>query len=337
MLGKTAAENEVMQERLAGFGVASNVMDAAAVERRWPVLSTAPYAGFDYASGEELELPPGMPEFSALHEEGCGHLDSSSCLQDMLACCERDGIEVRFNAAVERADVVGGRVTGVSYSSTMGGAAGQSSTIATNNVVNCLGPWFASLSSEAGVQHSTTMLPTRIQVAHRQLPDDDDRYLDLPFVASSWHGDGIYFMPRRANRQLVFGSVAHRFESEIVDPDDCNPALDPDFKQDYLNCLLHRLPQLPQRGEIIGFSSMYTVNQDDVHPVVGEAEEVQGFYVCNGFSGHGFKLAPAVGSMLAQLITGKLAPGGQYDTTAPLDFLRPQREPLVLKTKTHFA
>ena len=26
-------------------------------------------------------------------------------------------------------------------------------------------------------------------------------------------------MPRRGNKQLVFGSVAHRFESELVDPD----------------------------------------------------------------------------------------------------------------------
>ena len=82
---------------------------------------------------------------------------------------------------------------------------------------------------------------------------------------------------------------------------------------------------------------MYTVNEDDVHPVVGEADEVEGFYVCNGFSGHGFKLAPAVGSMLAQLITGKRASDGRFDTEAPLDFLVPNREPLTLKTKTHFA
>ena len=34
--------------------------------------------------------------------------------------------------------------------------------------------------------------------------------------------------------------------------------------QDYLNCLFHRLPSLPTGGEIVGFSSMYTVNQDDV-------------------------------------------------------------------------
>ena len=47
----------------------------------------------------------------------------------------------------------------------------------------------------------------------------------------------------------------------MVDPDDYNTALDPDVKQDYLNCLFHRMPTLPRDGEIVGFSSMYTVNQ----------------------------------------------------------------------------
>ena len=38
--------------------------------------------------------------------------------------------------------------------------------------------------------------------------------------------------PRNLISTQVFGSVAHRFESEIVDPDDYNDALDPDVKRD---------------------------------------------------------------------------------------------------------
>merc|ERR1711988_532309 len=98
-----------------------------------------------------------------------------------------------------------------------------------------------------------------------------------------------------------------------------------DFKQDYLNCLFHRLPSLPREGQITGYSSMYTVNDDDVHPVIGETE-IKGLYVCNGFSGHGFKLAPAVGSMLAQDITGLTL--NSFDSDAPKDFFAPFRVPL---------
>lgn len=43
------------------------------------------------------------------------------------------------------------------------------------------------------------------------------------------------------------------------------------------------------------------MNQDDVHPVVGPSE-VEGLYLAYGESGHGFKLAPAIGSLLAQQV-----------------------------------
>ena len=95
--------------------------------------------------------------------------------------------------------------------------------------VNAAGPWFNALNETVGVKNSTTSLPTRIQVGHKYIPDE---YCSLPFVADGWGDSGIYFMPRSGNNQLVFGSVAHRFESEIEDPDDYNDALDPDVKRD---------------------------------------------------------------------------------------------------------
>merc|ERR1719331_3679151 len=205
-------------------------------------------------------------------------------------------------------------------------------TLGAATVINASGPWFNKLNETAGVNLSTSALPTRIQVGHKWIPDS---YCDLPFVADGWGPSGIYFMPRRANNQLVFGSVAHRFESEIVDPDDFNTALDPDVKQDYLACLFHRLPGLSTAGEIQGFSHMYTVNQDDVHPVIGESHEVGSFWLCNGFSGHGFKLAPAVGSLVAQQLTSSKTDA--WETDIPHDFLAADRAPLSLKVKTHFA
>src|ERR671936_1200739 len=40
----------------------------------------------------------------------------------------------------------------------------------------------------------------------------------------------------------------------------------------------------------------------DRHPIIGEAPGVAGFYLANGFSGHGFQHAPVVGKLLAELI-----------------------------------
>ncbi len=38
-------------------------------------------------------------------------------------------------------------------------------------------------------------------------------------------------------------------------------------------------------------------------PILDESP-LRGFYIAAGMSGHGFKLAPAVGEMMAELITG---------------------------------
>jgi len=326
MLGKTKEANAAIQQRLSVYGVQSEVMDAEAVSKRFPALSTEPYPEFDLETGDAIERDWG--ELWAVYEDGCGHMDSSACLRDIHQACERDGIRIRFGARV--AEVLtsagGERAVGVRLA--------DGSTEAAGAVLNCGGPWFHQLNETVGVRTSTEMLPTRIQVAHKALPDDE-ALLSLPFVADYWGNSGIYFMPRRANRQLVFGSIAHRFESEIVDPDDFNEALDPDVKQDYLGCLFHRCPTMPQSGHIQGFSHMYTVNQEDVHPVIGASQEISNYYLCNGFSGHGFKLAPAVGSLVSQQLLGSKTE--KWETSIPLDFMDPNRKPLRLEVKTHFA
>lgn len=326
MLGKSKAENETMKARLAAYGVESHLLDEAGLKERFPLMNPEPFPKFD----ENFEIvEQNLGELSALLEVGCGHLDSSFCLEDMDKAARRHGADVRMKQKVEAFIEESGVVKGVKMA--------DGSSIHAGFTVNAAGPWFNKLNDTVGVKLSTTALPTRIQVGHKYIPDE---YCDLPFTADTWGPSGIYFMPRRANNQLVFGSVDHRFEAEVVDPDDYNQNLDPDFKQEYLNALFHRLPGLDTSGEIVGFSSMYTVNQDDVHPMIGETER-RGLWACNGFSGHGFKLAPAVGSLVAQQITGKKLDGMLGETNIPLDFLGPNRKPLIQTSnwdeKTHFA
>jgi glycine/D-amino acid oxidase-like deaminating enzyme len=42
-----------------------------------------------------------------------------------------------------------------------------------------------------------------------------------------------------------------------------------------------------------------------------------GHILCSGFSGHGFKLAPAVGVMVADMVTGAAEPGAVTSATEP--------------------
>ena len=131
------------------------------------------------------------------------------------------------------------------------------------------------------------MLPTRIQVGHKALPDEGPS--SLPFTADCWGASGVYHASP-ANRQLVFGSVDHRFESEIENPSDFNEALDPDVKTDYLSCLAHRLPSLPMSGEI--HVLLHVHREPGGRPSGHRRVAADNFFLCNGFSGHGFKLRP---------------------------------------------
>ncbi len=73
------------------------------------------------------------------------------------------------------------------------------------------------------------------------------------------------------------------------------------------------------------YAGLYTVNTVDSHPVIDRAE-LEGFFYCNGFSGHGFKLSPVVGMLVARQVLGQW---GRGRTAVPVDFFRRDRTPLT--------
>ena len=170
MLGYDGAQNTAMVDRLARFGVGADVLDAAELAHRFPLINSEP---FPLYNDEGDELPQELPPFSAVYEHGCGHLDSSTCLTDLHRVVVRDGVDVRFNQRVSAFDLSpdGGRVTGVRMEDgrVLGGAV----------VVNASGPWFNQLNETANVKLSTEALPTRIQVGHKWVPDE---FCSLPFA-----------------------------------------------------------------------------------------------------------------------------------------------------------
>ena len=51
-----------------------------------------------------------------------------------------------------------------------------------------------------------------------------------------------------------------------------------------------------------GWSGLFTITPD-WHPILAPAPGIDGLYCAVGFSGHGFKLAPMVGVVMAELVT----------------------------------
>ena len=106
-----------------------------------------------------------------------------------------------------------------------------------------------------------------------------------------------YFRPEGGDLTLVGnGNREH-----TTDPDGYNPKPSMDYLEDVWLRLARRIPDIADGEYFTGYAGLYT-STPDTHPIVDRIEGIEGLYVCTGFSGHGFKLAPAVGICMAELI-----------------------------------
>lgn len=65
------------------------------------------------------------------------------------------------------------------------------------------------------------------------------------------------------------------------------------------------VPDFERLKLIRGWAGLYAVNTLDSNAILGPWPELKGFFLANGFSGHGLQQAPAVGRYLAELILKK--------------------------------
>ncbi|GIV00381.1 MAG: oxidoreductase [Actinomycetota bacterium] len=162
--------------------------------------------------------------------------------------------------------------------------------IACGRVLLAAGPWTRPLAALVGAD----------------LPLSVERH----FVASfAWggaervpaHGDlpnGYYFRPEGEELFLV-GPLHPEPEA---DPDGFREALAEAEAAEMAERVVRRVPALERAEARGGWASLYDVSPD-WQPVIGEI--APGVFVDAGTSGHGFKLAPALGRHVADLVLGE--------------------------------
>lgn len=77
-----------------------------------------------------------------------------------------------------------------------------------------------------------------------------------------------------------------------------------DFLPQAIDVAVTRLPALADASISHAWAGLYEMSPDG-NPIVGAAEGVEGLYLINGFSGHGFQHSPAAGRILADVIAGR--------------------------------
>jgi sarcosine oxidase, subunit beta len=312
-LGRDWAEREA--GRLNGLSVAAEVLDDDSLRNRFPLMNRCVRSP-DLETGQSHDCAGGGVH---LLEPDAGYMDPMAAAADLLRAVRREGV-VRFRAKVTQVLTEGDRAVGVRLDS--------GEHIQAGIVINASGPWCNDLLQELGLNR-WPLVPTRIQIVHVDCPPEYRGQVPICADLTS----GIYFREQIGSRQILIGSILECDEQEsIQDPEHFDKTIDDMFAASKLHALAHRFPGL-SIGGVQGYSGLYTINTSDVHPVVG-ATALSGFYVANGCSGHGFKLAPAIGALIARSITGQ---SDAFDTAADPAFLAFERSPLHVATKSALA
>jgi len=166
-------------------------------------------------------------------------------------------------------------------------------TVSTRTVVDCAGPWAAQIARMVGID-----LP--VEPLRRMLVPTEpfDRFPHTaPMIIDM--STGFHFRPEALGFLLAWN-----------DPEE-TPGYKLDFDPGFIEKILLRaadrvpifenLAVNPKRA----WAGLYEMTPDH-HPILGEAPGVAGFFLANGFSGHGVMHAPATGKILADLIlTGR--------------------------------
>lgn len=317
MMDQDADDVAKDRDRLVQEGVDAVMVDAAELSRLYPGVSAC-MVPFDLTGEIAHECADGD---AFLIERDTGFFDATGALLDVATAAKGRGVDVRMGTEVVGVTVNAGRAGGVTLA--------DGSTIGAGLVINAAGPWCNRINTMAGLELPWSLVPTRVQVIYRDLPPEVPR--PIPVVGDA--AGGIYFRPEAGDGQIILGSILEEDELETADPDNFNTAADRSFIDLKIHALHHRLPALPHVGVPGGMASLYTVNRQDVLPIIGPTA-IDGFAVANGFSGHGFKESQMIGSMMAQWITGERA---DFDTDVPMEFFAVDRDPIELDAHTVLA
>ena len=235
---------------------------------------------------EAQELAPGwnLDDCGIIaYEPLCGYADASATCMAFARRARDLGARIVLGNPATGIEISGGRVTAVT---------GSQGRIATERAVIATGPWSRRFLLQHGID--LPLEATRHEVVH----------LRRGAAGPDYHPGGgdllnqVYFRPEGSDLTLVGNG---NMEDVIDDPEIFAQRASPSFIQDIWTRIARRIPSLADAQFSTGYAGLYTSTPDS-HPIIDAVDGIDGLYVCTGFSGHGFKLSPMVGTLMAELI-----------------------------------
>jgi glycine/D-amino acid oxidase-like deaminating enzyme len=265
-----AQEEDVLRHKvdfLSGLGINNRLLSIEELRELQPALYTADLA-------------------VAAYEPESGYADPAGTTFAFATAARAGGTVIAQGTEVTGISVAHGKIQGVRT---------PKCDISSPIVICAAGPWARRVAGMVGLD--LPLKVTRHQILtvrrHAELEARHPVYADLVHAT--------YFRPEGDKLTLV-GSLEDQEEPGEADPDRYNEKIDFPFIESYSDRLCRRLPVMQGSFSQGGWAGLYT-ETPDAHPILDRFADPEGFYVAVGFSGHGFKLSPIIGSMMAEFVT----------------------------------
>lgn len=273
LIGARAQDMDQLRVTIAmhhDLGIDSRLIDLSELRALEPRISTLDLVG-------------------ACYEPAAGYADPVSTTVSFGHRARDLGADVREHSAVRSLLLHGDRIRGVRLQ--------DGSEIEAPAVVVAANNWGVALLRDVGVDlpvHASRHACVLIQ----QPPDFGPQHaVFLDFT------NGLYMRPEGPNLTLA-GFLDEPDEEGSVDPDNYRTVPTPDEEAHMAAGIARRFPTLQDGTLQSGWAGIYDISAD-WQPILSAVPGIAGLFCALGFSGHGFKLSPAVGEVMANLMVGR--------------------------------
>lgn len=217
------------------------------------------------------------------YERRGGYGDAYLTAMALAGAARRLGVTIRQGSPVTELVAEGQRTSGVRLA--------DGTSVSAGSVVVAAGPWSLALLAQHGIEIPLVVHCEPILLVH---PGEPLR--DIPVLFDLVRLQ--YVRPERSGELLVGNSDLNTLH--IADPDGYANTADATYVDVAIQKFIGRFPQLGSAGLSSSYAGCYDVTPD-FNPVLSAAP-LDDLFVAAGFSGHGFKIAPAVGELIADLV-----------------------------------
>ena len=254
-------------ETLSELEIPVSRYDREELERRYPMLSV------------------GDVDF-AVSDDTAAYSDASDVAGGFARAAQQEGATVVTDVEAEDLLTEDGRIVGIET---------DAGTIETDDVIVAAGPWSGRIADWVGVDIPLRL--TREQILLLEPPEEFDA-ADLENLPTTGKPDADWYMRPDFGEGVL---IATHHAGETVDPDAYKRDPDEETILEFIGELEGFAPGLADSKLRGGYCGVYSDTPD--RGFVIDQAGPDGCYFACGFSGHGFKTAPAVGTMLADLVT----------------------------------